>query len=126
VAAAARGLPALTVGALAADGTDAEAVVRGWVTEGVTAVCAQSDETAFVVLHGIRQAGLTCPDDLAVIGVDATALGAVSAPPLTSVAFDAETIVDVSVAAMIAELGYPAEEEPSSENVARLVERMST
>ena len=121
-----RDLPELVVGTVATDGSGAADVVRGWVADGVTAVCAQSDETAFVVLHGIREAGLRCPEDLAVMGVDATALGAVSAPPLTSVAFDAETIVDVSVAAMITELGYPSEGEPSSENVARLIQRAST
>lgn len=126
VAAAARGLPAVTVGSVAMDGSDAAAVVEGWVADGVTAVCAQSDDIAFVVLHGIRQAGLRCPEDLAVMGVDAGALGAVSSPPLTSVGFDAETIVDVSVAAMVAELGYPSEGEPSSADVARLIQRAST
>jgi DNA-binding LacI/PurR family transcriptional regulator len=60
------------------------------------------------------------------MGVDARALGAVSGPPLTSVAFDAETIVDVSAAAMMAELGYPSVREPSSANVARLIQRAST
>ena len=125
-AAAARELPEFTVDSVAMDGSDAAAVVQRWVDDGITAVCAQSDEIAFVVLHGIRQAGLRCPEDLAVMGVDATALGAVSGPPLTSVAFDAETIVDVSVAAMIAELGYPSEGEPSSADVARLIQRAST
>jgi DNA-binding LacI/PurR family transcriptional regulator len=126
VAAAKRGLPEVAVGTVAMDGSDAADVVKGWVDEGITAVCAQSDEIAFVVLHGMRQAGLRCPEDLAVMGVDATALGAVSAPPLTSVGFDAETVVDVSVAAMIAELGYPTEGEPSSADVARLIQRAST
>jgi DNA-binding LacI/PurR family transcriptional regulator len=126
VAATRHGLPEITVAALAADGADARDAVRVWVDGGVTAVCAQSDDTAFAVLHGIRQAGLRCPADLAVMGVDATTLGAVSGPPLTSVAFDAETIVDVSVAAMMGELGYPSDGEPSSENVARLIQRDST
>jgi DNA-binding LacI/PurR family transcriptional regulator len=126
VAAAKRGLPEFTVDSVAMDGSDAAAVVQRWVDDGITAVCAQSDEIAFVVLHGIRQAGLRCPEDLAVMGVDATALGAVSGPPLTSVGFDAETIVDVSVAAMIAELGYPSEGEPSSADVASLIQRAST
>ena len=101
-------------------------MVRGWVADGVTAVCAQSDETAMVVLHGIRQAGLRCPEDLAVMGVDASPLGAVSAPPLTSVGFDAKTIVDVAVAAMMTELGYPSVQEPSSANVRTLICRAST
>ncbi|MBO0677936.1 LacI family DNA-binding transcriptional regulator [Mycolicibacterium sp. S2-37] len=121
-----RGLPELSVDTLSTDGANAAAVVAGWVDDGVTAVCTQSDETAFVVLHGVREAGLRCPEDLAVLGVDARPLGAVSGPPLTSVAFDAKVIVDVAVAAMMAELGYPAESEPSTRDVARLIQRAST
>ena len=101
-------------------------MLSGWAADGVTAVCALSDEVALVCLHGVRLAGLRCPEDLAVMGVDATTLGAVSAPPLTSVAFDAVTIVDVSVAAMMTELGYPSVREPSSADVARLIVRAST
>lgn len=124
--AAATDLPEIETAPVAADGSDAAQVVRGWVEAGVTAVCAQSDETALVVLHGIRQAGLRCPQDLAVMGVDAIPLGAVSGPPLTSVGLDAKTIVEVSVAAMMTELGYPGGREPSSENVAQLIQREST
>lgn len=120
------GLPELSIATLRTDGANAVQVVSGWVADGVSAVCAQSDETAFVVLHGIREAGLRCPQDLAVIGVDARPLGAVSGPPLTSVAFDAKVIVDVAVAAMMAELGYPAEREPDTRDVAALVQRAST
>ena len=123
---AASDLPPIVTGAVAADGSDAAAAVRDWVAAGVTAVCAQSDETALVVLHGIREAGLRCPQDLAVMGVDAIPLGAVSGPPLTSVGLDAKTIVEVSVAAMMSELGYPSVQEPSSENVAYLIQRAST
>ncbi|MCF6390707.1 LacI family transcriptional regulator [Mycobacterium sp. MBM] len=124
--AAAAELPEIVTGTVAADGSDAAAAVRDWKAAGVTAVCAQSDETAMVVLHGIREAGLRCPQDLAVMGVDAIPLGAVSAPPLTSVGLDAKTIVEVSAAAMMTELGYPSAGEPSSENVAYLVQRAST
>ncbi len=123
---AAAELPPIATASVAADGSDAAEVVRRWVEAGVTAVCAQSDETALVVLHGIREAGLRCPQDLAVIGVDAIPLGAVSGPPLTSVGLDAKTIVEVSVAAMMTELGYPTGREPSSENVAHLIQRSST
>jgi DNA-binding LacI/PurR family transcriptional regulator len=119
-------LPEIVVGTVSADGTDASDVVRAWADEKVTAVCAQSDETAFVVLHGLRTAGLRCPEDLAVIGVDARPLGAVSAPPLTSVAFDAEAIVDAAVAAMMSELGYRVDHEPSATLMASLIERSST
>lgn len=121
-----RGLPEITVGTVAPDGSDAAGVVRGWVSDGVTAVCAQSDETAFVVLHGIREEGVHCPDELAVMGVDAIPLGAVSGPPLTSVGFDAKTIVDTAVPAMMADLGYPTDMDLSRTDAARLIVRNST
>ena len=80
-----------------------------------------------MVLHGVREAGLRCPEDLAVMGVDARPLGAVSGPPLTSVGFDAETIVDVSVAAMMAELGYPHRAaSPAARTWRTLIQREST
>lgn len=120
------GLPEPAVGTVATDGRDAANAVSRWVAAGVTAVCAQSDETAFVVLHGLREAGLRCPQDLAVMGVDARPLGAVSGPPLTSVAFDAARIVDAAVASLMTELGYPVEQAPGAGDVARLVVRAST
>jgi DNA-binding LacI/PurR family transcriptional regulator len=126
IAAKKRKLPDVVVGTLKTDGTNAADVVTRWVHEEVTAVCAQGDETAFVALHGLRQSGLGCPQNLAVIGVDARRLGAVSAPPLTSVSFDAKKIVDVAVATMMAELGYPVEQEPTSTSVATLIHRDST
>ena len=126
VAASTRDLPEITVSTLQTDGSNAADVVAGWVGDEVTAVCTQDDETAFVVLHGLRQSDLRCPTDLAVMGVDARPLGAVSGPPLTSVSFDAKAIVDAAVTAMMAELGYPVEPEPASINVARLIQRDST
>jgi DNA-binding LacI/PurR family transcriptional regulator len=121
-----RGLPEIAVASFASDGSNAAEVVADLAAAGVTAICAQSDETAFVVLHGLRRAGLGCPEDMAVIGVNAIELGAVSAPPLTSVSFDAKAIVDVAVAAMMSELGYPADHEPSGVDVATLIVRQST
>lgn len=125
-AAATRGLPDLTVGTVATDGADAAAVVSRWAQQGVTGVCTQTDETAFVVLHGIREAGLFCPQDLAVIGVDTGPLASVSAPPLTSIAFDAAAIVDIAVPAMMAELGFPEPPRVPETPVATLVQRRST
>jgi DNA-binding LacI/PurR family transcriptional regulator len=121
-----RSLPKIVVDTMATDGTNAADVVTAWMSEGVTGACAQSDETAFVVLHGLRNANLRCPEDLAVMGVDARPLGAVSGPPLTSVAFDPKAIVDAAVMAMMAELGYPVEAEPSTTGVATLIQRSST
>ena len=121
-----RSLPELIVDTIAADGSDAAQVVADWVSRGVTAVCAQSDETAFAVLHGIRQAGLRCPADLAVIGVDATPLAALSAPPLTTVGFDAKAIVAVAVIELMAALGFPTGDEPPTADVASMIDRSSS
>jgi DNA-binding LacI/PurR family transcriptional regulator len=79
------GLPEPLAATLATDGSDAATIVSGWHRNGVTAVAAYNDEVAFVVLHGIRTAGLACPRDIAVIGMDAEKNGLVSAPPLTTI-----------------------------------------
>jgi DNA-binding LacI/PurR family transcriptional regulator len=121
-----RGLPDVVDATVATDGSDAADVVKRWVDDGVTAVCAHTDPTAFVVLHGVRRARLRCPQDLAVIGADANPSGHVSEPPLTSIAFDAQRIVDASVAAILDALGLPTEEESKDRSVARLVRRSST
>lgn len=126
IAARKHGLPEFSAAAVADDGRGADEVVAAWVAEGVTAVCAQSDETAFAVLHGIRRAGLRCPEDLAVIGANGGVLGALSVPPLTTVTFDATAIVEVSMAAMLAELGFPRAGEPVDAKVFSLIEREST
>jgi DNA-binding LacI/PurR family transcriptional regulator len=79
------GLPEPLVATFATDGSDAASIVRGWHRDGATAVAAYNDDVAFVVLHGIRAAGLACPRDMAVIGMDAEKSGLVSAPPLTTI-----------------------------------------
>jgi DNA-binding LacI/PurR family transcriptional regulator len=127
VRAAARDRELPEVSAAEITARDAADVVTGWVNSGVTAVCAQSDDTALVVLHGVREAGLNCPKHLAVMGVDAIPAGEVSAPPLTTIAFDATAIVDVAVEAMMSELGYPESgEKPATAEVATLIHRAST
>ena len=75
-------------------------------------MCAQSDEIACLVLYGIHKAGLRCPRDLAVIGVDANPIGAFSSPPLTTVEFNPTAVADAAVAAVLTELGYPAPPPP--------------
>ncbi|WP_432246182.1 LacI family DNA-binding transcriptional regulator (plasmid) [Arthrobacter sp. G.S.26] len=71
-----------------AEGAAAASALQRLRTEGVTALCCYNDRIAFMMIHAMRQAGLRCPDDLAVIGYDAIPLSAWSAPPLTSVAWD--------------------------------------
>jgi DNA-binding LacI/PurR family transcriptional regulator len=119
-----RGLPPVRVGVITLD--DAADTVTGWAREGVTAVCAQSDEIACLVLYGIHQAGLSCPGDLAVIGVDASPLSAVSTPPLTTVEFNPRAVADAAVAAIFERLGIAAPPSPEPTEIARLIERSST
>jgi DNA-binding LacI/PurR family transcriptional regulator len=57
---------------------------------GITAVAAFDDDVALRVLAAMRGAGLTAPDDLAVIGFDDNGYGALTTPTLTTVHIDAE------------------------------------
>jgi DNA-binding LacI/PurR family transcriptional regulator len=123
-AARARDLPPVRIAEVTQD--NAARVVTEWVHDGVTAVCAQSDEIACLLLYGIREVGLRCPDDLAVMGVDATPMAALSSPPLTTVEFNPTAVADVAIAAVLTELGYPAPPPPPPTDVARLIVRAST
>ncbi len=120
----ARDLPELVVGAVTP--ANAAEVVNEWVRDGVTAVCAQSDEIACLVLYGIHQAQLRCPQDLAVIGVDASPMGVVSTPPLTTVEFDPYAVADAALAAVRTELELPALPRPQPTDIARLIVRSTT
>lgn len=118
------GLPELVTRAFTP--ADSATAVGDLHAAGVTAICAQSDEVAFVVLDGIRRAGLRCPDDVAVIGVDATALSPFSAPALSTVAFDRTAIADVALSAVLTELGLTDNAPPPARDIATLVVREST
>jgi LacI family transcriptional regulator len=50
-----------------------------------TAIFAGSDEQAFGVMEAARQAGLTVPQDLSVVGFDDLPMARWSSPPLTTV-----------------------------------------
>lgn len=127
VACEARGLAPPLTSILATDGTDAGAVVSRWASAGVTAVCAYNDDTAAIVLHGIRRAGLRCPDDLAVVGVDDSPICWVTEPPLSSVGFDVEGVVESAVAGVLQALGHPVDHVTSDAGpVVHLTERTST
>lgn len=94
-AAAALGLPPLPPFTVAADQssrTDSAASLRALLTAdgGVTAVAAFDDDVALRVLAAMRAAGLSAPDDLAVIGFDDNGYGALTSPALTTVHIDAE------------------------------------
>lgn len=90
---------------VARDGAGAREVVAAWHRDGVTAVCAYNDEVALAVLYGIREAGLRCPEDLAVIGCDDVPAAAVAYPPLTTVSISVGPDLDWMVDAVLHQLG---------------------
>jgi len=81
-----RGLPEPRVEPVDLEVPSAAAAVRAWrAAEPVTAVAAYNDEVALAVLAGLRAAGLTVPDDVAVIGVDDIPTARLAAPALSTV-----------------------------------------
>lgn len=92
---------AITAPAELADMTGA---VRRWREQAVTGVCAYNDETAIAVLVAARSAGLTVPDDLAVIGAGDTPAAPLAVPPLTTVGYDHRQIAKASAEALAASL----------------------
>ncbi|MFD8735917.1 LacI family DNA-binding transcriptional regulator [Streptomyces sp. NPDC059618] len=120
------GLPEPREARLAADGSDAAAIVRGWHRDGVTAVAAYNDDVAFVVLHGIRAAGLACPHDMAVIGMDGEKNGLVSAPPLTTIKPDLTAWAQFSSALVLQALDSGEPEAQPADQGLTVVRRAST
>ncbi|MFI0966608.1 LacI family DNA-binding transcriptional regulator [Streptomyces sp. NPDC021080] len=123
------GLPEPREARLAADGSDAATIVQGWHREGVTAVVAYNDDVAFVVLHGIRTAGLACPHDMAVIGMDGEKNGLVSAPPLTTIKPDLAAWAQFSSSVVLQALdseGSEARPDYPADQGLRVVRRAST
>lgn len=123
-----RGLPTPTRAAFTLDGEGAEAVLRDWVTAGITAIAAYNDEVAIAVLAGIRRARLRCPADLAVIGIDEMAINPAMDPPLSSIAFDLDAVASLYADALSQLLDdTPAHRpEPRRQDVIRVVARAST
>lgn len=131
-AASQAGLPDVAAATVPTTGGSAAAVVEDWKQSGVTAVCAQTDLTALMVLRGIHKLGLRCPGDVAVIGADAGELGHVSDPLLTSVSFNIEAIARQAVTALMTQLGLDVDFDvddspaPGATEFVALIQREST
>ncbi|MCX5356238.1 LacI family transcriptional regulator [Streptomyces mirabilis] len=69
------------------DGSAREAV-RHWRDAGVTGIAAYNDDTAAAVVGAAVRAGVSVPEDLAVIGHDDTPLAALFVPSISSVRID--------------------------------------
>lgn len=101
------------------------AVVEAWRDRGITAVCGFNDATAALVLRGLRVAEIACPAEMAVVGLDATPWTYVLEPPLTSVGYHVDRLIELAVSELLDVLGHPAPE-VSSGSVAYLRELEST
>ena len=121
-----RGLPDPVPLPVPLDRRGAAAAVARWRTadQPVSGVCAHDGTVALAVLAGMRQHGLTAPDDIAVVGVNDSPAAALAEPALTMVAIDhnaqAQFIVDV-ITALLDGRAAP----PPPTGVASLVERRS-
>jgi len=75
------------------------------LAEPPTAVFAGSDETAAGVIEAARARGLRIPEDLSVVGFDDLDFARVLAPPLTTIAVDAEDLGASAFEALSRSLG---------------------
>jgi len=71
---------------------------------GVTAVVCGSDIMALGVVRAARQAGLRVPEDVSVIGSDDSQMIGFTAPPLTTVRQDVESMSEAAVTAILEEI----------------------
>lgn len=85
-----------TIITVALDRSSATQKLRAVVdqTTGVPlGVCCYNDDVAIAILAAARELGLSVPDQIAVVGVDFTAVGQLVDPPITSVAIDYEAAI---------------------------------
>jgi DNA-binding LacI/PurR family transcriptional regulator len=102
------------------DASGAAQAVSGWRTNGlsISAVAAYNDEVAFAVLSGMHQLGLSCPQDLALIGADDSPMAALSVPPLSSVSRDHAALAEHLAQTVVNRLaGKPAPRRLSNDEI---------
>jgi LacI family transcriptional regulator len=63
---------------------------------GITAIFAHNDLIALGAMHAIREAGLSIPGDISVLGYDDNASAAFYAPPLTTISYPKEAMAKVA------------------------------
>ncbi|MGA1838271.1 LacI family DNA-binding transcriptional regulator [Herbiconiux sp. 11R-BC] len=79
--------------------TAATAALERFVSAGLpVGIGCYNDSVAIAVLAAGRMLGLSVPAELAVVGADATDIGRLVSPRITSVAFDLHRVMDVVVA----------------------------
>jgi LacI family repressor for deo operon, udp, cdd, tsx, nupC, and nupG len=68
------------------------AAAKALIAEEVTAIFCFSDEMAIGALTGLREAGLSCPADISLVGFDGIRFGRFTDPPLTTIV---QPVVDI-------------------------------
>lgn len=101
--------------------------VDGWLRgQGAPdAVAAYNDDYAIAVLAALARRGVRVPEDVAVMGVDDSPLGAAVSPSLTTVAWDFDAFGDSIAAATTALVRDGAAEQQYATPVANVVVRES-
>ncbi|MFJ3804273.1 substrate-binding domain-containing protein [Streptomyces sp. NPDC090088] len=92
----------------------ATAVLSGLPQDVPLGVAALDDDVALAVLAAAAQLGRPVPAALAVVGVDATDVGQLWAPRLTTIAVDMEAYVDRFIPELFVALGRPAPRYPAA------------
>jgi DNA-binding LacI/PurR family transcriptional regulator len=75
-------------------------------------ICCYNDDVAIALLAAARDLGFQVPTDIAVIGVDHTAIGQLVDPPLTTISVDMPRIISglIGELGLSGDLGEPAEQ----------------
>lgn len=66
--------------------------VRTWIADGITGLCVYNDDLALAVLSAARRGGVDVPGALALIGADDIPAGRFADPPLTTIAFELDSV----------------------------------
>lgn len=114
-ACARRGLPAPLRVAVPTDLDSATAVLRALPGDIPLGVAAYNDQVALAVLAAAARLGRAVPDTVAVVGVDATDVGQLWTPRLTTLAIDMSALVEDIVAQLVATLGHTRPVRPSTD-----------
>ncbi|CUH68908.1 HTH-type transcriptional repressor CytR [Thalassovita autumnalis] len=98
------------------------------MAERPTAVFCASDMVAIGLISGLREAGLSVPEDVSVVGFDDIEMAAFASPPLTTIRQDRRTLGTRAADRLLARLkGKPADACPQIELVdVELIARGST
>ncbi len=90
-----------------------------------TAILVSGDIAAVGVIHALREAELSVPDDVAVIGFDDTANAALSQPPLTTIGYSAFELGRQAADLLLRQIQDPEHPPASVKVTPRLVIRQS-